>query len=214
MDMLDRPIAITDVETTGLEPKEHEIIDIGLAIVDQNTLELINVFESKVKPHHPETGTKEAFVINGYNEADWRCAKELGDVMRFYMRLTKDAMFAAHNITFDWSFVKEALDTTGVENTMDYHRVDLFTIALEVLRYSGLQKFNMNEVAKRLGVSPEPMPHTGINGAMNEYEIYKRLRLLQCFPDARKVMTSSSIQSQEFWDHLTRAYRSDFSVHK
>ena len=217
MDILMRPIAITDVETTGLEPNNHEIIDVGLVVLDQNTLDVIHVFESKVKPHHPETGTKEAFAINGYDESQWREAPELVDVMKFYSRLTKDAIFAAHNMTFDWSFIKDEFQATGVENSMDYHRIDLVTMALEILRYSGLQRFNMNEVAKFLGITPEPMPHTGINGAMTEYEIYKRLRLIQSIPKSSfpsLPLTLENRQSQDFWDHLMRHYRSIFSSTK
>ena len=30
-----RPIAITDVETTGLDAVKHEIVEIGLVLIDQ-----------------------------------------------------------------------------------------------------------------------------------------------------------------------------------
>ncbi len=35
-------IAVTDLETTGLDPKIHEIIDIGLLVVDSKKLEIID----------------------------------------------------------------------------------------------------------------------------------------------------------------------------
>lgn len=175
MKILERPIAITDVETTGLDPTIQEIVEIGLVLVSQQTLEIIDTLDVKVQPEHPETATEFALKLNGYNATDWQNALTLQAAMSLYSEKTKDAIFCAHNVTFDWSFILEAFKKTGVKNLMDYHRVDLFTMAWMKLRNSGLEKFNMNEVAKHLGIPEEPMPHRAINGTMTAYEIYKRL---------------------------------------
>ena len=175
MKILERPIAITDVETTGLDPTIQEIVEIGLVVVNQQTLEILDTLDVKVRPEHLETATDFALKLNGYNKADWRNALTLQAAISLYNDKTKDAIFCAHNVTFDWSFILEAFKKTCVKNQMDYHRVDLFTMAWMRLRNSGLEKFNMNEVAKYLGIAEEPMPHRAINGAMTAYEIYKRL---------------------------------------
>lgn len=175
MKILERPVAITDVETTGIDPKTQEIVEIGLVLVNQQTLEIVETLEVKARPEHLETATEFALKLNGYNAADWQNAPTLQTAMSLYGEATKDAIFCAHNVTFDWSFILEAFQKTGVKNLLDYHRVDLFTMAWMKLRNSGLEKFNMNEVAKYLGIPEEPMPHRAINGAMTAYEIYKRM---------------------------------------
>ncbi|MBI2109354.1 MAG: 3'-5' exonuclease [Parcubacteria group bacterium] len=175
MKILERPVAITDVETTGLDSTIQEIIEIGLILVNQQTLEIMDTLDIKVRPEHLETATEFALKLNGYNAHDWQNALTLQAAMQLYGEKTKDAMFCAHNVTFDWAFIFEAFKKTGIKNAMDYHRVDLFTIAWMQLRGSGLEKFNMNEVAKYLGIPEEPMPHRAINGTMTAYEIYKRL---------------------------------------
>ncbi|MBI3632114.1 MAG: 3'-5' exonuclease [Candidatus Vogelbacteria bacterium] len=175
MKILERPIAITDVETTGLDPTTHEIVEIGLILVNQQTLEIIDTLDVKISPEHLGTATESALKLNGYNTTEWLNALALQTAMSLYGEKAKDAIFCSHNVTFDWSFIFEGLKKTGVRNLMDYHRVDLFTMAWMKLRNSGLEKFNMNEVAKHLGITEEPMPHRAINGAMTAYEIYKRL---------------------------------------
>lgn len=175
MKILERPIAITDVETTGLDPTIQEIVEIGLVLVNQQTLEIVDTLDVKVRPEHLETATEFALKLNGYNVADWQNALTLQIAVTLYSEKTKGAIFCAHNVTFDWSFILEALKKTGVKNLMDYHRVDLFTMAWMKLHNSSLEKFNMNEVAKYLGIPEEPMPHRAINGTMTAYEIYKRL---------------------------------------
>lgn len=170
-----RPIAITDVETTGIDPMTQEIIEIGLVLIDQKTLEVLDTLSLKVKPEHFETASKEALMVNGYNDLDWEQAINLKQAMALYGEKTKDAIFCAHNVTFDWFFISEAFRKTSILNQMDYHRFDLFTLAWAKLKSKGLQKFNLSEIAKFLGLSEEPMPHRAINGAKTAYEIYKKL---------------------------------------
>ena len=177
MKILERPIAITDVETTGLDPTIHEIVEVGLFVINQQTLEVLDTFDVKVRPEHIETADEFALKLNGYNDADWQNALTLQEAMTLYGEKTKDAIFCAHNVTFDWSFILKAFKETGIKNLMDYHRVDLFTMAWMKLKNSGLEKFNLNKVAEHLRIPEEPMPHRAINGAMTAYEIYKRLVL-------------------------------------
>ena len=175
--IFERPIAITDVETAGLDFTIQEIIEIGLVLINQKTLKIIDTLDIKVKPEHIETADEFALKLNGYNEIDWKNAITLEEAMSIYGQKTKDAIFCAHNVTFDWSFVSEAFRKTGIGNKMDHHRVDLFTMIWMKFRNSSFGKFNLNEVAKRLGVPEEPMPHRAINGTMTAYEIYKKLVL-------------------------------------
>jgi len=170
-----RPIAITDVETTGLDPTIQEIVEIGLVVIDQQTLEILDTLDIKVKPEHIETADEFALKLNGYNKTDWKNAITLKEAMSIYGEKTKDAIFCAHNVTFDWSFIFEAFRKTGIKNQMDHHRIDLFTMIWMKLRNLDFEKFSLNEVAKHLGIPEEPMPHRAINGTMTAYEIYKKL---------------------------------------
>src|SRR3990167_388927 len=137
MKILERPIAITDVETTGLDPTIHEIVEVGLFVINQQTLEVLDTFDVKVRPEHIETADEFALKLNGYNDADWQNALTLQEAMTLYGEKTKDAIFCAHNVTFDWSFILKAFKETGIKNLMDYHRVDLFTMAWMKLKNSG-----------------------------------------------------------------------------
>jgi len=175
MHIFERPIAITDIETTGLDFAIQEIVEIGLVVINQKTLEIINTLDVKVNPEHIETADEFALNLNGYNKTDWKNAITLKEAMSIYGEKTKGAIFCAHNMTFDWSFIFEAFRKTGVKDQMDHHRIDLFTMIWMKLRNSNCEKFSLNEAAKRLGVPEEPMPHRGINGAMTAYEIYKKL---------------------------------------
>lgn len=178
MKFLERPYAITDAETTGLDFKIHEIIEIGLVLAHPETLDILDTFEIKVFPEHIETASPQALQVNGYNPADWAAAVSLKEAMEQYAEKTKDAVFAAHNVTFDWGFIDEAFKKTLVKDLMDYHRIDTWTIAYEKLRKSGLDKFSLKDLCIYFGIEPEPPIHRGINGAMKIREVWQATRAL------------------------------------
>lgn len=115
-----RPLAITDLETTGLDPKIHDILEIGLIVVDQVSLAILDTLELKVRPEHIETASPSALLLNGYNERDWCNAVSLKEAMLAYSSKSAGAVFCSHNVTFDWAFSAEAFSRTGVKNEMDY----------------------------------------------------------------------------------------------
>ena len=49
MEFIDRALVITDLETTGLDPLIHEVIDIGAVRVDQASLEIEATFSAKIR---------------------------------------------------------------------------------------------------------------------------------------------------------------------
>lgn len=64
-------IVVVDLETTGLNPDDHEILQIGALKVDERTLAVIDAFEIKVKPQHIDTAEESALEINRYDPELW-----------------------------------------------------------------------------------------------------------------------------------------------
>ena len=177
MDILERPLAITDIETTGLDPIGHEIIEIGLVLAEQKTLNILDQWSVKIKPEHIDTATEEALLVNGYNPTVWEDAYAPKMAMKVYAKKTKEAIFVSHNVTFDWSFVYEAFAKHDVDSLMDYHRLDLFSIAWG-LKPKGLVKYNLVGLCEHFGIPKESDPHKAINGALKALEVLKKLRNL------------------------------------
>lgn len=177
MEFLRRPLAITDVETTGLDYQLHEIIEIGLIMADQKTLKVLDEWSVKIKPRKIKTAAEQALKVAGYNKLDWLGAVTLKEAMEVYSKKTKNAIFVAQNSFFDWAFLSEAFKATGVEDYTDYHRVDLFTIGWSRSReLHGLKKFTLKEMCQYFNIEPEPLPHRALNGARKALEVLRRLR--------------------------------------
>lgn len=171
----ERPIAMTDLETSGDVFGMHEILEIGLVVFDQNTFEIMDTLNVKVKPLHIENAVPAALERNGYKEEDWQDAVSLKEAIQMYVNKTKDAIFCAYNATFDWGFMNEAFRKTGIKDEMDYHRLDLLSIAWA----KGLaknEKWNLKTACEMFNIPPEPNVHRALNGAMIAYELFKKLK--------------------------------------
>ena len=173
MNFNERPIIITDVETTGLDPRYHEIIEIGAIKVDADLNE-IGCFDLKVKPIFIERAEPKALEVNGYNEADWVDAVSYYEAAKAFRIFSAEGILAAWNITFEYTFLDQMFRDTRVQNLMDYHRIDLPSIAWASI--PGLKKIGLDSVGEYFGLKPEQKPHSGIRGAVYELQVLRCLR--------------------------------------
>lgn len=176
LDFKTRNIAVVDLETTGLDCKSHEIIEFGLVVCSQPSLQIVDVWETKVKPTHLETATEEAFKVNGYNKEEWESADNLKAALETFAMKTEECILCGHNIWFDWSFLNEAFTKHNVKYKLDYHMLDTFTMVWQKLSTTPLTRANLNVAAKFLGIQPEPTMHRALNGAMTDYKLLKALK--------------------------------------
>ncbi len=171
------PIAMTDIETTGLNPLVCEIIEIGCVILNPQTGETINEFEVKIAPLRILDAHPKALQVNGYREEDWHYAVSLQEGLRQYADTIRDCVFCAQNATFDWSFLSLACMKNSIQLDIDYHRLDLMSLGYAKLREKGVLKYSLNSMAEFFNIEPEPFPHRALTGARIAAQVYTRLMI-------------------------------------
>lgn len=168
-------IALIDLETTGLDNKIHEIIELGFIVFDSDTCEIKHKFNFKIKPEHIETASIEALKINGYDIEEWNNAITINQALIFLTKATQDCTFMSHNVTFDWGFIDEAFKKQDIKNPYPYHKLDLLSMAFIKIPHSKVKSWSLKTIATYLGVELEPKIHRAINGAECAYQCYKKL---------------------------------------
>src|ERR1043166_2214358 len=115
MRLRERPLAITDIETTGLDSAVHEIIELAVLIVDQSTFKVIDRYHARIKPQHIKTAAKRALEVAGYNEHAWSKSVSLETALAVYADKARDAVFCSYNVYLANSFLDVGFKLTGIE---------------------------------------------------------------------------------------------------
>ena len=182
--------AIVDVETTGLNPNYHEMIDIGIIIINQN-LEIKGQYFSKVLPSFPERIDPMAQNINGFDLQRWTqeeaiSEEELINQMNIFLNnYIGKPIFIAFNSWFDSGFVRNLLNEHNYKfnDWFDYRVLDIPSIALACGYFPKTPDFN-EKLAPLLEVQPEtkdPLKHTGESGVNFNYALLRSLMNQGCF---------------------------------
>ena len=182
--------AIVDVETTGLNPNYHEMIDIGIIIINQN-LEIKGQYFSKVLPSFPERIDPMAQNINGFDLQRWTqeeaiSEEELINQMNIFLNnYIGKPIFIAFNSWFDSGFVRNLLNEHNYKfnDWFDYRVLDIPSIALACGYFPKTPDFN-EKLATLLEVQPEtkdPLKHTGESGVNFNYALLRSLMNQGCF---------------------------------
>ncbi len=182
--------AIVDVETTGLNPNYHEMIDIGIIIINQN-LEIKGQYFSKVLPSFPERIDPMAQNINGFDLQRWTqeeaiSEEELINQMNIFLNnYIGKPIFIAFNSWFDSGFVRNLLNEHDYKfnDWFDYRVLDIPSIALACGYFPKTPDFN-EKLATLLEVQPEtkdPLKHTGESGVNFNYALLRSLMNQGCF---------------------------------
>jgi DNA polymerase III epsilon subunit-like protein len=176
-------LALIDVETTGLDPDTHEMIDIGAIYIDREGRELGRFF-ARMQPLHPERADAGAQAVNGFSVERWQSlnavtpAQAARDFEAFHKQVARDrkVIFTAFNVWFDQAFVSRWLARHGRSFRDWYHYQVLDLPSMAWAR--GQRGLTGAEIAAALGIAAEtrdPLLHTGESGAQFNLEVYRKL---------------------------------------
>lgn len=179
--MLNQPLAFIDVETTGLDRDNHEIIELGAVVarIKDGEFVVTDELNLKIHPKNIEKAEPQALRINGYNEADWLFAVSLEDAIKELAKKTDGAVFVAHNVTFDYGFIESAFKKTNIENKMHYHRLDTISLAFGILHNNDdIGKLSLRALCEKYGIENKKA-HSAFADAYATYEVFKKLMNLK-----------------------------------
>ncbi|MBK8647825.1 MAG: 3'-5' exonuclease [Gemmatimonadetes bacterium] len=168
-------IAFVDLETTGLDPSRHDIIEIGIVRVNARTLEVLDEHEALVMPERLGDAQLDALAVNGFSTAAWERALPLREALLAVAPLLDGALIAGHNVGFDWSFLEAGFRRGGLAlPNVDYHRLDTASLAWPLVVTGELPSMSLDPLAKLLGLE-RPHPHRALADARCSLEIARRL---------------------------------------
>lgn len=149
--------AIVDIETTGGSSKSRGITEIGIAITDgsqelERWSSLINPFE----PIPPRIQALTGITIDMLEDAP--AFDEVADQVE---ELLSDCVFVAHNVGFDYAFIRGHFEAMG----RSWNRPKLCTVRLARKTFPGLPRYGLGPLSDALGIQ-----HVNRHRAMGDVE--------------------------------------------
>ncbi|MEO5690885.1 MAG: exonuclease domain-containing protein [Candidatus Saccharimonadales bacterium] len=139
--MFNFPVVFVDIETTGGSYRNSRVLEVA-AIRYENGV-VVNEFTTLLNPstHIPQSIT----ALTGISERDVVDAPEFNDIADQLMELMDGAVFIAHNVRFDYSFLKNEFAMVG----MNFAPKLFCTVRLSRKLYSGHKGHSLEKIIAR-----------------------------------------------------------------
>jgi DNA polymerase-3 subunit epsilon len=154
--------AIVDIETTGSRPTEDKITEIAIILHDGQ--KVVNSFTSLINPGR--SIPYEITQLTGITNEMVREAPKFHEVARRIVEFTEGKVFVAHNVRFDYSFLKSEFHSLGY----NYQRKTLCTVRLSRKLMPGHPSYSLGKLCSSLKI-----PLTNRHRAFGDAEATSKL---------------------------------------
>jgi DNA polymerase III subunit epsilon len=137
--------AIIDIETTGGNPYRDKITEIAVYIHDGK--KVIKEYCTLINPERriPPFITR----MTGITDEMVARAPKFYEVARHLVELTNDMVFVAHNVSFDYNFVRNEFKSLG----FDFTRKNVCTVKLSRKLIPGRSSYSLGRLCQELQIS-------------------------------------------------------------
>ena len=158
--------AVVDIETTGNGYKGQKITEISIFIFDGK--KVLDEFTTLVNPEAPIP----SFITNltGINQAMVRNQPKFYEIAKKVEEITKDTIFVAHNVNFDYNIIQAEFKSLG----FDFKRKKLCTVRLSRKIIPGLKSYSLGNICADEGI-PISARHRARGDVEATVELFKRL---------------------------------------
>lgn len=166
MKQVGKSFVVFDFETTGLDAKTNEIIEIGAVKIESG--KIVSTFSTFIKPSVsiPQEITDLTSITNKMVED----APSINYVLPDFYKYCYGSGIVAHNIAFDYGFLSQI--AKKMNYNFDNEQYD--TLNLARTKLLGLKNFKLETIAERLGVSLVGA-HRAVNDAMATAKCFLKL---------------------------------------
>jgi DNA polymerase-3 subunit epsilon len=136
--------AIVDIETTGGNAVSNRIIEVAVYIHDGS--KVIDSYETLVHPGRPIPSYISA--LTGIDDETVTGAPYFDEIAPKLYEMLQDKVFIAHNVNFDFSFIKKEFDLLG----MNFNNKRLCTVRLSKKLIPGMNSYSLGKLCAQVGI--------------------------------------------------------------
>lgn len=162
-------ICFVDVETTGASPRRERLTEVGVVTVDVDGEDTrVQEWSTLVNPGLPIPSDIQW--LTGITNDMVRAAPAFADVAHTLFDRLADAVFVAHNVRFDYGFLKSEFARAGVT----WRAPTLCTVRLSRLLYPDRAPHTLDAIVARFGLEGEQR-HRALGDARVLWRLVQKL---------------------------------------
>lgn len=161
-----KKFAIIDIETTGGIPGRDKITEIAIVLHDGT--KILDQFDTLINPER--TVPPEITRITGITNEMVQNAPKFYEIAKQVVQMTEGAIFVAHNVRFDYGFIKEEFARLG----FTYTRRQLCTVKLSRASFPGLLSYSLGNLITHFGIVTENR-HRALDDTLATVEIFEKI---------------------------------------
>jgi CRISPR-associated protein Cas2 len=159
---------VIDVETSGLHPEKHEIIELGAVLVKEH--DITERFSVLVQPQTAITPTIEE--ITGISNAILQKeGVQIAVAMQQFINFLHEFPVVSHNVDFDYSFLRKACADCNLP-LLSNRSID--TLALSRRKVKQLTNYKLNTLATHFAIKVT-QTHRSIADCEITYQLFEKL---------------------------------------
>ena len=158
--------AIIDIETTGGIAKRDKITEIAIIVYQDNRI--IDRYESLINPERsiPYEITRITGITNDMVEN----APKFYEIAKEILSKTEACIFVAHNVFFDYNFIKEEFHQLGYS----FSRKKLCTVQLSRRYFKGLRSYSLESLISHFKIEVKNR-HRAMDDALATLDVFGRI---------------------------------------
>lgn len=162
--------AVFDTETTGLDPRNDEVVQIAALRIVNSRIVRRESFETLVDPGRPIP--PRATAVHGISQQMVEGAPGMVEAGRQFHAFVRGAVLVAHNAPFDLQFFRR--HAGAIQREFDQPVLDTVLLSAEVFGRDA--RHDLDSLSHRLGVTiPEARRHTAMGDTEATAEVFLRL---------------------------------------
>lgn len=159
-DLSDLPrFAVVDVETSGLSERRHRLLQVAVVTIDHGAV--VEEWSTLIKLRWP-LGRVGPRRVHGISRASLRGAPRQSEALHQLAQRLDGAVFTAHHVRFDWSFIERAARRSKVSIT-PAHRLCTLRLSRS-LDPERSRSHRLADVCGRYGITND-RPHDALHDA-------------------------------------------------
>ena len=136
--------AVIDIETTGGSPRNEKITEIAVILHDGQ--KIVKEYSTLINPEKSIPSFITA--LTGITDEMVSDAPKFYEVAKDIVELTENQIFVAHNVSFDYRFIKSEFKSLGY----NFAREQLCTLKLSRKLFPGFRSYSLGNLCSSLGI--------------------------------------------------------------